>query len=190
MSAISSDTLSLTKNMLGLTSRMFFHLVADQLQFKHTCHRITFAAWHNVPCASQVFGAGIDTGYSCRYRPHGMPRYKTNNDWGLAYRGVCNRCAPDGEQTVRYAACMPGPGDRYTQIGRSVLPVQSGGIPSTQNRDVFACFTCIDILLCCRSAACQPVQCDARHRLCQGVRRPPHRLCLFFGMISHFTLEA
>jgi hypothetical protein len=31
---------------------------------------------------------------------------------------------------------MPGPGDRYAQIGRSVLPVQIGGIPGTQNWDV------------------------------------------------------
>jgi hypothetical protein len=43
---------------------------------------------------------------------------------------------PDREQTLRYAAGMPGPGDRYAQIGRSVLPVQIGTIPGTQNWDV------------------------------------------------------
>jgi hypothetical protein len=42
---------------------------------------------------------------------------------------------PDREQTLRYAAGMPGPGDRYAQIGRSVLPVQIGTIPGTQNWD-------------------------------------------------------
>jgi hypothetical protein len=45
------------------------------------------------------------------------------------------RYAEGGMQPVRpgYAACMPGPGDRRAQIGRSVLPVQIGTIPGTQN---------------------------------------------------------
>jgi hypothetical protein len=43
-----------------------------------------------------IFGAGIDTGYSYRNRTHGMTRYKTKNDWGMACRGVCSRYAHTG----------------------------------------------------------------------------------------------
>jgi hypothetical protein len=69
------------------------------------CHQ------HHVP----VLGAGIDTGYSYRYKPHGMSRYKTKNDWGMgyaipaAYRGVWRavshtRDRPHGVTTVWYTA--------------------------------------------------------------------------------------
>jgi hypothetical protein len=65
---------------------------------------------------------------------------KARGGFGMQASAFCSHTRSsshmqDREQILRYAAGMPGPSDRHAQIGRSVLPVQIGTIPGTQNWD-------------------------------------------------------